>query len=294
MQAAFGATTVTCGPDSEKWLQQVPQTINHYFDQHVTWFCEEEVGGPPEEPGWGEWEVITVVSKCENHGLFLEDEYTKKWVVHYDHDGVSVGEDYQSIECKLREFTVSEIRKHCPFIPREFAATFDCSDMRAEWLEYLDNNILCDAKMFCTSAGAVRTNLVETVWHSFLKFRKKDSNIGGDKYCMLTNLAAAYFNQPYVQQWNPDYCMQARFAQLLRVPVPEETKMQWDEQNNKRMKDSIRRRTEKHKIKVAIQKKARRLRKLEDQRDAKLKKGETYKSGGHTFCKKKGGRGGVV
>ena len=29
----------------------------------------------------------------------------------------------------------------------------------------------------------MRTNLVETVWHSFLKFRKKDSNIGGYWYC---------------------------------------------------------------------------------------------------------------
>ena len=28
------ATTAECGPDSKKWLKQVPQIINHYFDQH--------------------------------------------------------------------------------------------------------------------------------------------------------------------------------------------------------------------------------------------------------------------
>ena len=75
----------------------------------------------------------------------------------------------------------------------------------------MDDNIYCDAGMFCTKQGALRTNGVETLWKSALKFRNKDSNIGGDKFVMLSNLAAWYFNQPLIMQWDPDYCVQARF-----------------------------------------------------------------------------------
>ena len=32
VQAAFGATTVICRADSQRWLKQIPQIINHYYD----------------------------------------------------------------------------------------------------------------------------------------------------------------------------------------------------------------------------------------------------------------------
>ena len=192
-----------------------------------------------------EWELVDVGAMCESHSLFIEDEYTSMWRPEYDHDGDEIRSyNCDEIQKKIDTLSVFEIRKHCPFIPRTFAATFNCPQQKKKWDTYL----------FVTRAGAVRTNLVETVWHSMLKFRKKDSNIGGDRYCMLTNLAAAYFNQPYIQQWKPDYCMQARFAELLGVPVPEHTRERWDAMNAKRMKDLIQRHTEKHRIKVAKQK----------------------------------------
>ena len=153
VQAALCATTVICGSDSQRWLKQIPQIINHYYDEHLIYTCELD----------GDWEVWTVESKCEYHGLFIEDEFTLKWIAAFDDEGDCIGEDQESIQWKLASMSVSDIRKHCPYIPRQFAAVFDCPTMKAEWLEYLKNNILCDAEMFCTPAGAVRTNLVETV-----------------------------------------------------------------------------------------------------------------------------------
>ena len=117
---------------------EIPQIINHYYDEHLVYTCELD----------GDWEVWTVESKCEYHGLFIEDEFTLKWIGGIDDEGDNIGEDQESIQWKLASMSVSDIRKHCPYIPRQFAAVFDCPTMKAEWLEYLSKHILCDAKMF--------------------------------------------------------------------------------------------------------------------------------------------------
>jgi hypothetical protein len=94
---------------------------------------------------------------------------------------------------------------------------------------------------------------------------------------MLSNLAASYFNQPLIMQWDPDYCAQARFCELLGVPVPPASRAAWGKSNAKRMESTIKRRTEVHKVKVALWKKGQRARKQEDARLAKGNK-DSYKS----------------
>ena len=56
VQAAFGAQTVVCGSDQDAWLAQVPQILNHYFDDHLphSWKTVE-----PDTP-CGEWESLQV------------------------------------------------------------------------------------------------------------------------------------------------------------------------------------------------------------------------------------------
>jgi hypothetical protein len=45
VQAAFGAQTVVCDSDQDAWLVQVPQILNHYFDDHLphSWKTVEPV-----------------------------------------------------------------------------------------------------------------------------------------------------------------------------------------------------------------------------------------------------------
>jgi len=274
VQAAFGAQTVTCGSDSAKWLKQIPQIINHYYDDHLVVTLTEETDSV-EGNASSDWLLLDVVSQCDSHGLFLKDEFTELWV----NTKFKITDKGTITDTRLSQNEL-EVIKHCPFMPRTFAHRFDCPQMKEDWDEYMKTNLLCDAEMFCTPAGAVRTNLVETVWKSFLKFRNKDSNIQGDRYVMVTNIAGAFFNQPYIMQWDSEYCVQARLAELIGVPVPAFTRAKWDRANMKRMDTSIRRHTEKHKKLVAVQKKGRRLRREQDAKDATKRK-ESYRSGQH-------------
>ena len=129
----------------------------------------------------------------------------------------------------------------------------DCPHQRAQLEEYLNGFLLCDIDQFITPCGGVRTNLVETVWKSFLKFRTKDTNIGGDQYRMISNIACASFNQPLIMQHAGyhDYCYQQRVCDLLNVPVPQATKRKWNHANQARMCQSKKRRTAEYRIKQA-------------------------------------------
>jgi len=151
----------------------------------------------------------------------------------------------------------------------------DCPAQFDALREYMDDHLLCDVDEFITDCGGVRTNLVETIWKAFLKYRSKDQNIGGDQFMMLSNLACAAFNQPLIQQHpgHENACFQQRFCDLLGVPVPAQTKRKWDKMNSNRSKQSKTRRTEIYKVKQANLKKKRRVAKADDkaQREAELK-----------------------
>lgn len=181
---------------------------------------------------------------------------------------------------------VEQQRLHCPFMPVAHTHVFDCPEQLAKWLAYLEKNLLADVDQFCTPVGAVRTNQVETVWKAFLKFRNKDSNIAGDMYVFSTNLAACYFNQQYISQHRPGYCVRSRFAEILGVPVPEATRLAWAKSNQQRERDSVRRHKDEHKVKVNTQKMNKRKEKIADAENAKKHKGELYESGGYRFSDK--------
>ena len=105
-------------------------------------------------------------------------------------------------------------------------------------------------------------------------------------YVFSTNLAACYFNQQYISQHRPGYCVRSRFAEILGVPVPEATRLAWAKSNQQRERDSVRRHKDEHKVKVNTQKMNKRKEKIADAENAKKHKGELYESGGYRFSDK--------
>jgi hypothetical protein len=136
------------------------------------------------------------------------------------------------------------------------------------WEKYMGDNIYCDAELFCTEYGALRTNIVACVWRSFLKVRNKESNIGGDKYVMTSNVAMSLYNQPCIMQRKPDYCVQAEYCRLLGIPVPSASLEKWQKANKLRESQSKKNQTEAEKIKRAVWKKTKRERQEEERFEA--------------------------
>ena len=68
---------------------------------------------------------------CKSHSLFMEDEHTSIWQPKCDNDSHWVWYcNCDEIQKKIDIISVVEFRKHCPFIPRTFAATFDCPQQK--------------------------------------------------------------------------------------------------------------------------------------------------------------------
>ena len=238
MQAAFGAITMeVCRTEDgetfdvtaarKEWTARIKHIVHHYLGDHIVF----EVSTVD-----GDWELWDVVSKCEKHQCVVHEEGYSGQI------GTTGG---------LVEYS---------------GDVFDCPDQKEAMFKYMEEHLLCDVDQFITDVGGVRTNLVETVWKSFLKFRTKDKNLGGDRYCMVSNVAGASFNQPLIMQNTKysDYCYQARFCELVHIPVAAHVRRKWDDMNQDRMKQSIKRRTEAYRIKHALGKQKRRKKKQED------------------------------
>ena len=301
-QISFGAVTSICGSDKEKWKAKVPQIIEHYFDckhngvstgtNHLKYRLTE-MDDDEEDEGWV---ALDITAQCD-HDLFIKTKDSRAWVSQeFNHKTHKVGGNskdatYTITDDRMTKLGKTEQRKHCPYMPRAFARTFDCPDQRKKWLAYLDEKIMCDADMFCTPEGAVRTNQVETIWKHALKFRTKDCNIRGDKYRMLGWLAAAHFNRLYIMQWRPSYCAQARFAELLGLRVPESSRQKWQAANEAAVRQSVARHKEEYKQKRGTQRQASRERKAAHRVKAAAALA-SYKSGGFTFSSSVGGSSG--
>jgi len=296
-QAAFGAVTSTHALEPEKWKKMVRQIIYHLSGDHISHTVitfNEHPDYTDQLSFFSDWDFVDVERQCGPSCTALqvhEPGVTDLWVG----TGPKNPAKWPKHEEKRR--TRDEIHaRHCPFmdaeVEREGACRFDCRYQRDQWLKYCEDNLICDVDMFCTPQGAVRTNLVESVWHSWLKFRKKDSNIGGDRYVMLSNLACAFYNQPYIMQWEPGYCARSRLAEILGVPVNPLTKAAWTDSNKLRMKTSAVRRTDEHHKKANIVKQRRRTARQLDAADRK-KRTKAYKheycSGGNFTAKEGGG-----
>lgn len=270
MQKAFGAATMEVGTDKKLWLERIKQIVNHCYGRHVVYeLTPAGIEDPISVDGdSGDWHLLDVHGACHAHEL-----------MHFQ----NIPSDPVRIP--------RNIKLSCMRVTNPTHASFDCRHQYEELLKYMDAHLLCDVDEFITDVGGVRTNLVETLWKSSLKFRTKDSNMGGDQYKMCSNVAVASFNQPLLQQHRPEYCFQLRFAEFLGVPVPPQTEQAWRDANAIRMKQSVDRRTGAYRIKQATGKRKRREDKAEDkkQRDIEIKEAKkadraigTYVSGGDT------------
>jgi hypothetical protein len=267
MQKAFGAVTMSIGTDKALWVRRIEQIVNHYHGDHLihTVTPADPVDDPTNQ---GPWQLLDVTNHCTEHDLL---ELTP---VPPPHPPLSF------------ETSITE---------RKFEH-FDCPKMHEDLKSYMASNLTCDVDEFVTDVGGCRTNMVETLWKSSLKFRSKDTNIGGDEFKKLSNLAIAHFNQAMIQQHADyeDYSFQMRFCEILNIPVPAQTEREWRNQNASRSKQSATRRCADYRIKQARFKRKRREDKAADkkQRDQEIKdakKGKkvigTYISGGDTSSK---------
>jgi hypothetical protein len=224
MQRAFGAATVGAGTNGDMWVEDVHQIIAHYYGEHIKY---TEVDVP--DTDYDGWVRIDEFVGCKHHEVttcFFAGEVAGKNV-----------SGYKETESQGKRF--------------------DCPQMYTDLMKYIKDNLTCDKDMFITEVGAVRTNLVETVWKAGLKFRSKESNINGDRYIALSNIAHAYFNQPFLMDTYPDYCVQMELARLLGVTVSKEAEAAWRAQNAVRHKQHCIRKTPEYHRKVAVQLKAR-------------------------------------